>query len=106
MIVNTLYADEVTQFADGLTRITQACNIYLANQIPHNAELVMREVKELTEYFVTSSDENIKKIVDALNECTNTPLTFETEGAVVQQIRAITDIVEPNNLVLTYKQPL
>lgn len=106
MIVNTLYADEATQFADGLTRITQACNIYLANQIPANAEQVMSEVKNVTEHFVTSNDENIKKIIDDLNECSNVALTFETEGTIIQKIRAITDIVEPNNLVLTYKQPL
>ena len=98
-----MFADELTQFAMQMTRITEACNQYFKNQIPENAHGVIDLVRQTTQQFVISNDEHIKPIVDTLNELLHKPINHDTEAALINEVRKITDIVEPKNLVLTYK---
>lgn len=103
MMAGNIGKEEVAIFADALHSVIVSCNGYFSNQIPDNALQVVGAAKQLCHDFSSTSDENIIHIVNSLQKALEKPFNDDTEGAIIQEIRSITDIIEPNNLVLTFK---
>jgi len=102
--MNNLLVQEVTNFADSLYLVTEACNKYINNQITLNFESAIQKTKYLTEHFIASEDPNIKDIIDNLNEILVESTNDQIEEIqIIDKIRNITDIIESKNLVLTFR---
>lgn len=96
-------AQFISEFANALTRITEACNQYVSNQIPDNAEYVNRQARQVIEDYSLSQNEHIIQVLAELKAALdkNRTQNANTEGDLVSDIRTVVDIVEAKNLVLT-----
>jgi len=104
-VIDNPVLNEVTSFADSLYSVTEACNAYVANQVPQNSQEAVAKAKQLTEQFAASAEEHIVEIVSEINAALSKDRSADinAEASIVEDIRKSTDIIEASNLVLTYK---
>lgn len=98
-------SDELYSFIQHLQSVTDACNAYIANQIPEKAETAVHRAQRVIEGFAENPHERIRQEAERLKQALQRDRSGDAnpEASLVEEIRAITDIVEPYNLSLVVK---
>ena len=88
-----------SQFVYDLVQVTEACNTYLAQQIPANAETAEAFARTIVNTYDLSRIPVIVEVVAGLQRALELP----GEADRIESLWHVTNIVEAKNMVLRFR---